>query len=111
MGRKLTVFGLLLFICLTVGATTYAFDFSEIENKIVEYRLDNGLTIIVMPRHDAPVVSLVTTVNTGGADDPKGAMGLAHMFEHMAFKGTKEIATKISKKSKSGWTRKIASLN
>jgi predicted Zn-dependent peptidase len=51
-----------------------------------------------MPRHDAPVVSLVTTVNTGCADDPKGAMGLAHMFEHMAFKGTKEIGTKNLKK-------------
>jgi len=89
---------LMIFAVLMVVSTAWAFDFSEIENKIVEYKLDNGLTIIVLPRHDAPVVSFVTNVNTGVADDPKGATGLAHMFEHMAFKGTEEIGSKDLKK-------------
>ena len=55
--------------------------------------LDNGLTVIVMERHDAPVVSLLTYANVGGVDDPKEYTGLAHMFEHMAFKGTTNIGS------------------
>ena len=90
--------GLAIFLILCLVSSALAFDFSEIEDKIVEYTLDNGLTIIILPRHDAPVVSCVTQVNVGCADDPKGAMGLAHMFEHMAFKGTREIGTKDIKK-------------
>ncbi len=77
-----------------------AFDFSKIENNVVEHTLDNGLTFVIFPRHDAPVVSINTIVNTGCADDPKGYMGLAHMFEHMAFKGTEDIGTKNIKKEK-----------
>lgn len=71
-----------------------AFDFSLLEKSIFEHNLDNGLKIIVLPRHDAPVVSLVTWVNVGGADDPKEYSGLAHMFEHMAFKGTATIGSR-----------------
>jgi len=48
---------------------------------------------IVLERHEAPVVSFHTYVNAGSVDDPKGATGLAHMFEHMAFKGTETIGT------------------
>src|SRR5262249_25261057 len=44
-------------------------------------------------RHEAPVVSFHTYVNAGSVDDPKGKTGLAHMFEHMAFKGTDTIGT------------------
>ncbi|PKL48200.1 MAG: peptidase M16 [Candidatus Riflebacteria bacterium HGW-Riflebacteria-2] len=70
------------------------FDFSALEKSIFEYSLDNGLKIIVLPRHDAPVVSLVTWVDVGGADDPKEYSGLAHMLEHMAFKGTATIGSR-----------------
>ncbi len=95
------LFGQTLKVLLTlmlVATTSVAFDFSEIENKIVEHKLDNGLTILIMPRHDAPVVSFVTTVNVGCAEDPMGSMGMAHMFEHMAFKGTHNIGSKDIKK-------------
>src|ERR1019366_4565701 len=44
-------------------------------------------------RHEAPVVSFHTYVNAGSVDDPKGRTGLAHMFEHMAFKGTETIGS------------------
>lgn len=92
------VLKLLALLTMLVASTAFAFDFSQIESRIVEHKLDNGLTILVLPRHDAPVASFVTMANVGCADDPKGAMGLAHMFEHMAFKGTKEIGTKDLKK-------------
>jgi predicted Zn-dependent peptidase len=55
--------------------------------------LPNGLTLIVCERPEAPVFSFYTLVDAGSADDPLGASGLAHMFEHMAFKGTDQIGT------------------
>ncbi len=83
---------LVLLVCLA-GAGS-AFDFSTIEKSVTEHHLKNGLTILVMERHDAPVVSFATWVNAGSVDDPKGYTGLAHMFEHMAFKGTTTLGTK-----------------
>lgn len=94
MGRCMTGLGLGLMAVLLLCPLVPAFDFSKIENKVVEHTLDNGLTLLILPRHDAPVVSFVITVNTGCAEDPLGYMGMAHMFEHMAFKGTKEIGSK-----------------
>jgi predicted Zn-dependent peptidase len=94
MKRWMTGLGLGLLAILLLNPAVSAFDFSQIENRVVEHTLDNGLTFLILPRHDAPVVSLVTAVNTGCADDPMGYMGMSHMFEHMAFKGTEEIGSK-----------------
>jgi predicted Zn-dependent peptidase len=65
----------------------------EFEKKITEFTLPNGLHFILCERHEAPVVSFHTYVNAGSVDDPKGQTGIAHMFEHMAFKGTTAIGT------------------
>jgi predicted Zn-dependent peptidase len=80
--------------------TVSGFDFSELENSVTEFTLENGLKIIVMERHEAPVISFVTFANVGAVDDPKGYTGLAHMFEHMAFKGTTTLGTKDIKKER-----------
>ncbi|MGA2589353.1 MAG: pitrilysin family protein [Bryobacteraceae bacterium] len=66
----------------------------EFEKKVTEFTLANGLHFIVAERHEAPVVSFHTYVNAGSVDDPSGATGIAHMFEHMAFKGTEGIGSK-----------------
>jgi len=55
--------------------------------------LPNGLTLIISERHEAPVFSFYTLVDAGSANDPTGQSGLAHMFEHIAFKGTDNIGT------------------
>ncbi|MBV9505689.1 MAG: insulinase family protein [Acidobacteriia bacterium] len=65
----------------------------EFEKKVTEFTLPNGLHFIVVERHDAPVISFHTYVNAGSVDDPSGRTGIAHMFEHMAFKGTETIGT------------------
>jgi len=65
----------------------------EFEKKVTEFTLPNGLHFILVERHEAPVVSFHTYVNAGSVDDPSGATGIAHMFEHMAFKGTESIGT------------------
>ncbi|MGD0360352.1 MAG: pitrilysin family protein [Bryobacteraceae bacterium] len=66
----------------------------EFKKKVTEFTLANGLHFIVVERHEAPVVSFHTYVNAGSVDDPSGATGIAHMFEHMAFKGTESIGSK-----------------
>ncbi len=100
MDSKIKGIGVLGFLLLLLASTAYSFDFSEVENQIVEHKLANGLTLIVYPRHDAPVISCFTNVNYGAADDPMGSMGISHMFEHMAFKGNKEIGTTDYNKEK-----------
>lgn len=67
---------------------------TEFEKKVTEFTLANGLHFIVVERHNAPVVSFHSYVDVGSVDDPKGETGMAHMFEHMAFKGTSTIGTK-----------------
>lgn len=93
MKSRLVFFGAGLLVLLSITAA-FAFDFTELEDAVSERTLDNGLKIIVMERHDAPVVSFVTWANVGAVDDPKGYTGLAHMFEHMAFKGTEVLGSK-----------------
>lgn len=66
---------------------------ADIEKRVTEFTLANGLTFVVYERHQAPVVSFFSRINAGSADDPKGQSGLAHMFEHMAFKGTTTLGT------------------
>jgi len=65
----------------------------EFAKHVSEFTLPNGLHFIVCERHQAPVVSFHTYVNAGAVDDPTGKTGLAHMFEHMAFKGIESIGS------------------
>jgi predicted Zn-dependent peptidase len=55
--------------------------------------LPNGLTLLVLERAEAPVFSFFTHVDSGTDRDVPGITGMAHMFEHMAFKGTDRIGT------------------
>ncbi len=80
-------------LVLSLGTPLCAQDLKAFEKKVTEFTLPNGLHFIVLERHDAPVVSFHTYVNAGSVDDPKGKTGLAHMFEHIAFKGTDTIGT------------------
>ena len=84
-----------LAICvLSGGALTLGQSLSVFEKTVTEFTLPNGLHFIIIERHQAPVVSFNTYVNAGAVDDPRGKTGIAHMMEHMAFKGTEAIGTK-----------------
>ena len=72
----------------------YGQDLKSFEQRITVKVLPNGLTLIVCERPDAPVFSYDTLIDAGDVNDPTGDSGLAHMFEHLAFKGTTEIGTK-----------------
>ena len=83
-----------ILIALAIAGCLRGQDLKAFEKRVTEFTLANGLHFIVLERHDAPVVSFHTYVNAGAVDDPKGSTGLAHMFEHMAFKGTDTIGSK-----------------
>jgi len=68
-------------------------DLQSFEKRITVKVLPNGLTLIFCERHDAPVFSYTTFVDAGDVNDPTGESGTAHMFEHLAFKGTSQIGT------------------
>lgn len=76
-----------------LGLVVHAQDLASFEKRTTVKVLPNGLTLILCERSEAPVFSFYTLVDAGSADDPGGQSGLAHMFEHMAFKGTTEIGT------------------
>lgn len=57
--------------------------------KAYRYRLANGLKLIVVPEHSSPTIAYQTWFNVGSRNEQKGRTGLAHLFEHMMFKGTK----------------------
>src|SRR5215471_19511127 len=79
---------------LIIGsALVRAQDLASFEKRITLKVLDNGLTILVCERHEAPVFSFFTHVDVGADREYPGITGLAHMFEHMAFKGTRKIGT------------------
>jgi len=83
--------GLLLKLCIITSL--YAVGFEGIENEIREHVLSNGMKFIVLERHEAPVFSGYIYVNVGSVDEPVGNTGIAHVFEHMAFKGTSTLGT------------------
>src|ERR1017187_2870545 len=86
-----------LFWALALAAMAWPFaqaqDLKSFEQKITTKVLPNGLTLIVCERPEAPVFSYSTFIDAGDVNDPSGESGLAHMFEHLAFKGTSEIGT------------------
>ncbi len=59
---------------------------------ISDFRLDNGMEVVVIPDHRAPVVTHMVWYRNGSADDPPGKSGIAHFLEHLMFKGTKNHA-------------------
>jgi predicted Zn-dependent peptidase len=82
-----------LLVPLAFASVLPAQNLQEFAKRVTEFTLPNGMHFIVLERHEAPVVSFHTYVNAGSVDDPKGHSGLAHMFEHMAFKGTESIGS------------------
>src|SRR5499427_6756825 len=89
-GSRISVLSLLLVFLLSTARTQ---DIASFEKRITVKKLANGLTVVIMERPEAPVFSFYTRVNAGSVQEVQGNTGLAHMFEHMAFKGTHEIGT------------------
>ena len=92
--RALVVSVAALAVGLVLAAPARAQGLADLERKVVQKTLPNGLNVILLPRPTAPVISMVTYADVGGVDEDQNATGLAHIFEHMAFKGTTTVGTK-----------------
>jgi zinc protease len=57
---------------------------------VTDFKLDNGLEVVVIPDHRAPVVTHMIWYKVGAADETPGKSGLAHFLEHLMFKGTEK---------------------
>ncbi len=55
------------------------------------FTLGNGLQVVVLPNHRAPVVTHMVWYKVGAADEPPGLSGVAHLLEHLMFKGTESV--------------------
>ena len=81
-------------VCFVLCSLAFSQDLASFEKRTTVKKLANGLTVIICERPEAPVFSFFTHVDAGSVQDPMGKTGLAHMFEHMAFKGTDKIGTR-----------------
>lgn len=82
---------IILFIGIAMANSTSTFNSQK-------FTLSNGLQVVLIPNHLAPVVSVGLIYKVGTADDPVANVGLSHFLEHMMFKGTKNIPTDRFKK-------------
>jgi predicted Zn-dependent peptidase len=63
-------------------------------DKVQEYTLKNGMKVLMVPRHTSPTVAAWIRFKVGSVDERSDERGLAHLLEHMLFKGTKTLGTK-----------------
>jgi predicted Zn-dependent peptidase len=92
---KYLLLGVLLF-----GYVSTALANSSLEDKVVEHQLSNGLKLLVVERHDTPTVSAYITIGVGSVHETSETRGVAHLLEHMLFKGTKTLGTTDYEKEK-----------
>jgi zinc protease len=61
------------------------------EARVFQFALQNGMQVVVVPDHRAPIVTQMLWFRVGAVDDPPGLSGMAHFFEHMMFRGTTDV--------------------
>ena len=66
----------------------FCFPITASAEKVKEYRLDNGLKVLIIEEHKAPVATFQVWYRVGSRNEPAGKSGLSHLLEHMMFKGT-----------------------
>jgi predicted Zn-dependent peptidase len=65
----------------------------DLADRVTEVTLDNGMRVLFVKQGVAPTIAFNLMFDIGGADEPDGLGGIAHMVEHMAFKGTETIGS------------------
>jgi predicted Zn-dependent peptidase len=88
--RRLIVLSVFL-VLLTAGAESRGEDLSS---RVIKHQFKNGLTLLMVERYTSPTISFNITYKAGSVNEQTGITGIAHLYEHMAFKGTKTIGTK-----------------
>ncbi len=97
---SLLVFCLSFALVLSLNLSLLYAATPSLAERVIEHRLANGLTVLMVERHQTPVVSINVTFAVGGINEQVGQTGLAHLYEHMAFKGTRLVGTTNYEKEK-----------
>ena len=82
-----------LFVCALGVLSVQAQVARKVNVDYKETTLKNGLRVVTVEDHSAPVVALSVTYNVGSRNERKGRTGFAHLFEHMMFKGSENIGS------------------
>ena len=91
---------LILSMFVFFTTVTAALSTQTLADKVQEYKLDNGATVLLVERHNSPTVAAYISFSVGGVNEVSTARGVAHLLEHMLFKGTKTLGTKDYQKEK-----------
>src|SRR5215467_16093134 len=84
MKKRYLLQTVLVLLVLASGARAQTVNFKE-------YKLKNGLRVILSEDHNAPTYSIAITYNAGSRDEKAGRTGFAHLFEHMMFQGSENV--------------------
>ena len=91
--RRVSRLLLPLFICAFAAIIGQAQAVRNVRVDFKETTLKNGLRVITVEDHSAPVVAVSVTYNVGSRDERQGRTGFAHLFEHMMFKGSENVGS------------------
>jgi zinc protease len=91
--RRVSKFLSPLFICAFSVIAVQAQAARNVRVDFKETTLKNGLRVITVEDHSAPVIALALTYNVGSRNERQGRTGFAHLFEHMMFKGSEGVGT------------------
>lgn len=92
MYRQLLVFIVFIFFCLLLTpAIALA---GGLADRVQEHQLENGLTVLLVERHSSPTVAAYISFRVGAVNEDSQQRGIAHMLEHMLFKGTTTLGTR-----------------
>ena len=83
---------LVVVLAVSISAAT---SFAEgLADRVQEHTLKNGMKLLMVPRHNSPTVAAWIRFKVGSVDERSDERGLAHLLEHMLFKGTKTLGTR-----------------
>ena len=80
-----------LFLLLLIGLFAFESNAKAEKFDIKEFYLENGMQVVVIENHKAPIIKHMVFYKTGAVDEPRGKGGVAHLLEHLMFRGTKKV--------------------
>jgi zinc protease len=91
--RSTRMFLFLVVTCASLSLAAQAQTAPKVHVDFKETTLKNGLRVITVEDHSAPVIAVSVNYNVGSRDERRGRTGFAHLFEHMMFKGSENVGT------------------
>ncbi|HSB27596.1 MAG TPA: pitrilysin family protein, partial [Pyrinomonadaceae bacterium] len=91
--RRVSQLLFVLFLCVSSVLAVHAQTARNVRVDFKETTLKNGLRVITVEDHSAPVIAVALTYNVGSRNERQGRTGFAHLFEHMMFKGSENVGS------------------